>query len=42
MTSAAREHPEKFADYIGSKQSTELQREIRRQEKKLADTEAES
>ena len=36
VTSAAREHPEKFAAYIGSKQSTELQREIRRQEKKLA------
>ena len=34
--SAAREHPEKFAAYIGSKQSAELQREIRRQEKKLA------
>ena len=32
----AREHPEKFAAYIGSKQSTELQREIRRQEKELA------
>ena len=36
VTSAAREHPEKFSDYIGSKQSTELQREIRRQEKELA------
>ena len=36
VTSAAREHPEKFAVYIGSKQSTELQREIRRQEKELA------
>ena len=36
VTSAAREHPEKIADYIGSKQSTELQREIRRQEKELA------
>ena len=32
VTSAAREHPEKFAAYIGSKQSAEL----RRQEKKLA------
>ena len=32
----AREHPEKFAAYIGSRQSTELQREIRRQEKELA------
>ena len=36
VTSVAREHPEKFAAYIGSKQSAELQREIRRQEKKLA------
>ena len=36
VTSAAREHPEKFAAYIGSKQATELQREIRRQEKELA------
>lgn len=36
VTSAAREHPEKFAAYIGSKQSAELQREIRRQEKELA------
>ena len=36
VTSAAREHPEKFAAYIGSKQSTELQREIRKQEKELA------
>lgn len=36
VTSAAREHPEKFAAYIGSKQSIELQREIRRQEKELA------
>ena len=36
VTSAAREHPEKFAAYIGSKQSTELQREIRRQERELA------
>lgn len=36
VTSAAREHPEKFAAYIGSKQFTELQREIRRQEKELA------
>ena len=35
VTSAAREHPEKFAAYIGSKQSAELQREIRRQEKEL-------
>ena len=36
VTSAAREHPKKFAAYIGSKQSAELQREIRRQEKELA------
>ena len=36
VTAMAREHPEKFAAYIGSKQSTELQREIRRQEKELA------
>jgi len=36
VTSAAQEHPEKFAAYIGSKQSAELQREIRRQEKELA------
>ena len=36
VTSAAREHPEKFAAYIGSKQSAELQRKIRRQEKELA------
>ena len=36
VTSAAREHPEKFAAYIGSKQSAELQRETRRQEKELA------
>lgn len=36
VTSAAREHPEKFAAYIGSKQSAELQREIRRQENELA------
>ena len=36
VTSAAREHPEKFAAYIGGKQSAELQREIRRQEKELA------
>lgn len=36
VTNAAREHPEKFIAYIGSKQSAELQREIRRQEKELA------
>ena len=35
VTSAAREHPEKFAAYIGSNQSAELQREIRRREKEL-------
>ena len=32
----ARERPEEFAAYIGSKQSAEIQREIRRQEKELA------
>ena len=32
----AREHPEEFAAYIGSRQSAEIQREIRRQEKELA------
>ena len=36
VTAMAREHPEEFAAYIGSRQSTELQREIRRQEKELA------
>ena len=36
VTAMAREHPEKFAAYIGSKQSAELQREIRRQENELA------
>ena len=36
VTAMAREHPEKFAAYIGSKQSAELQRETRRQEKELA------
>ena len=36
VTAMARERPEEFAAYIGSKQSTELQREIRRQEKELA------
>ena len=36
VTNVARGHPEKFAAYIGSKQSAELQREIRRQEKELA------
>ena len=32
----AREHPEEFAAYIGSRQSAEIQREIRKQEKELA------
>ena len=32
----AREHPEEFAAYIGSRQSAEIQREIRRQEKELS------
>ena len=32
----ARERPEEFAAYIGSRQSAEIQREIRRQEKELA------
>lgn len=36
VTAMAREHPEEFSAYIGSRQSTELQREIRRQEKELA------
>ena len=36
VTAMAREHPEGFAAYIGSRQSTEIQREIRRQEKELA------
>ena len=36
VTAVAREHPEEFAAYIGSRQSAELQREIRRQEKELA------
>ena len=36
VTAMAREHPEEFAAYIGSKQSAEIQREIRRQEKELA------
>ena len=36
VTAMARERPEEFAAYIGSKQSAEIQREIRRQEKKLA------
>ena len=36
VTAMAREHPEEFAAYIGSRQSAEIQREIRRQEKELA------
>ena len=36
VTAAAREHPEEFAAYIGSRQSAEIKREIRRQEKELA------
>lgn len=36
VTAMARERPEEFAAYIGSRQSAELQREIRRQEKELA------
>jgi site-specific DNA recombinase len=32
----AREHSEEFAAYIGSRQSAEIQREIRKQEKELA------
>lgn len=36
VTAMARERPEEFAAYIGSRQSDEIQREIRRQEKELA------
>ena len=36
VTAMAREHPEEFAAYIGSRQSAEIQREIRKQEKELA------
>lgn len=36
VTAMAREHPEEFAAYIGSRQSAEIQREIRRQEKELS------
>ena len=36
VTATARERPEEFAAYIGSRQSAEIQREIRRQEKELA------
>ena len=36
VTAMARERPEEVAAYIGSRQSAEIQREIRRQEKELA------
>lgn len=36
VTAMARERPEEFAAYIDSRQSAEIQREIRRQEKELA------
>ena len=36
VTAMARERPEESAAYIGSRQSAEIQREIRRQEKELA------
>ena len=36
VTAMARERPEEFAAYIGSRQSAEIQREIRSQEKELA------
>ena len=36
VTAMARERPEEFAAYFGSRQSAEIQREIRRQEKELA------
>ena len=36
VTAMAREHSEEFAAYIGSRQSAEIQREIRRREKELA------
>lgn len=36
VSAMARERPEEFAAYIGSRQSAEIQREIRRQEKELA------
>ena len=35
VTAMAREHTKEFAEYIGSKQSAEIQREIRRLEKEL-------
>ena len=36
VTAMAREHTEEFAAYIGNRQSAEIQREIRKQEKELA------
>ena len=36
VTAMAREHTQKFAEYINGRQSAEIQREIRRQEKELA------
>lgn len=36
VTAMAREHSEEFAAYISSRQSAEIQREIRKQEKELA------
>ena len=36
MTAEAREHPQEFAEYLNSKQSAELQKEIRRLEKEKA------
>ena len=35
VTAMAREHTREFAEYIGSKQSAEIQREIRRLEREL-------
>lgn len=35
VTAMAREHTREFAEYIGSRQSAEIQREIRRQEREL-------
>ena len=36
VTAEAREHPQEFAEYLNSKQSAELQKEIRRLEKEKA------
>ena len=36
VTAEAREHPQEFAEYLNNKQSTELQKEIRRLEKEKA------